>query len=230
MLGNNNVAIETGYTVDLEAGTVTFTNVTGYSQPVRVEHRIEDMLQVSDVQITGEMAFTRAITHDYPADESRVSSALVTNDLRARVQLTFDQLSWDGVTWLDIVSGSAATATYNTLGGPIVVTNKGAVTERWAFRFLSTTGGQIIGEHVGVIGEFSINTITAPLNPATGAPYFTIPAGVGWGIGWANGNIMRMNTIGAEVPIWLVRTVQQGPETEDEHTFTLLARGDVDAP
>lgn len=36
VLGNDNHVIETGYTEDLEAGTVTFTDVTGYSQPVRV--------------------------------------------------------------------------------------------------------------------------------------------------------------------------------------------------
>jgi hypothetical protein len=230
VLGNNDVAIETGFTADLEAGTVTFTNVTGYSQPVRVEHRIEDMLQVSDVQITGDMSFTRPVTHDFPADETMVSSALVTNDLRARTQLVFDQLSWDGSTWSDAVTGSAAVATYSTLNGPITVTNKGAVTERWIFQFTSTTAGRIIGEHLGVIGEFSINTTTAPLNPATGVPYLSIPAGTGWGIGWVSGNILRVNTIGAEVPVWLVRTVQQGPETEDDHTFTLLVRGDVDAP
>jgi hypothetical protein len=221
--------INTGYTVDLDAGIVTFVDVTGYDQPVTVEHRIEDMLQVSDVQISGDMSFTRAITHDYPVPGSMVSSALITGDLKARVQFVFDQATWDGVSWGESVSGSPATGTYNTLAGPIEVTNDGAVTENWAFRFTSTTAGQIIGEHVGVIGEFSINTETAPTNPATGQPYFTIPT-TGWGIGWAVGNIVRMKTIGALVPIWLVRTVQQGPETSDDHSFTLLARGDVDAP
>jgi hypothetical protein len=35
-------------------------NVTGYSQPVTIEHRIEDMAVVRDVQINGEISFTRA--------------------------------------------------------------------------------------------------------------------------------------------------------------------------
>jgi hypothetical protein len=37
--------------------------VTGYSQPVTIEHRIEDMAVVRDVQINGEISFTRALTH-----------------------------------------------------------------------------------------------------------------------------------------------------------------------
>lgn len=229
VLGNNNAVITAGYTADLEAGTVTFTNVTGYSQPVRVEHRVEDLLQVSDVQINGELGFTRQITHAYPDGTSYVSSALVTGDLKARVSLMFDQATWDGITWLDTLSGSAASATYNDIAGPVVVTNDGAVTERWAFKFTSTTAFQVVGEHVGVIDTGSINTETAPINPATGTPYFTVPT-TGWGTGWAIGNIVRMNTVGATVPVWLVRTVQQGPESTDQHSFTIIARGDVDAP
>jgi len=229
VLGNNNAVITAGYTADLEAGTVTFTNVTGYSQPVRVEHRVEDLLQVSDVQINGELGFTRQITHAYPDGTSYVSSALVTGDLKARVSLVFDQATWDGITWLDTLSGSAASATYNDIAGPVVVTNDGAVTERWAFKFTSTTAFQVVGEHVGVIDTGSINTETAPINPATGTPYFTVPT-TGWGTGWAIGNIVRMNTVGATVPVWLVRTVQQGPESTDQHSFTIIARGDVDAP
>ena len=71
---------------DLEAGTVTFSNVTGYSQPVTVEHRIEDMGLVSDAQINGEIRFTRPLSHAYPAG-SYVSSALIAGDLKSRVYL-----------------------------------------------------------------------------------------------------------------------------------------------
>ena len=66
-------------------------------------------------------------------------------------------------------------------------------------------------------------------NPATGAPYFQLPA-LGWGNGWATGNVLRFNTIGAQFPVWVVRTVQQGPESVPDDQFTLLIRGDVDTP
>ena len=59
-------------------------------------------------------------------------------------------------------------------------------------------------------------------------PYFELDA-LGWGTGWAAGNCLRINTVGAMVPLWGVRTVQQGPETVTNDTFTLLVRGDVDA-
>jgi hypothetical protein len=226
VIGNDGLVINTGYSADLEAGTVTFSNVTGYSQPVTIEHRIEDMAVVREVQISGDVSFTRALTHAYPLG-SYVSSALVAGDLFARMSVIFDQATWDG-TWKDIISGSAATGTFNNVANPITVTNRGALTERWAVRFTNTTGFEVIGENVGVIAIGNTGADCAPLNPATGVPYFTIPA-AGWGSGWSVGNVMRFNTIGAEFPVWVVRTVQQGPETVTNDSFTLLIRGDVNA-
>lgn len=227
VVGSDGVVINTGYTADLEAGLVTFTAVAGYAQPVKIEHRIEDMMQVSDVQISGQLGFTRRVTHDYPVAGSFISSALISADLKSRVSVLFDQATWDGTTWIDTLSGNAATGTYNDVISPIVVTNKGAVSERWAIRFTNTTSFEVIGEHVGVIGTGTINAECAPLNPATGVPYFTIPA-LGWGTGWSAGNVLRKDTVGAMFPVWCVRTIQQGPNTGTEHSFTLLSRGDVD--
>jgi len=231
VVGLNGSVINTGYTTNLEAGTVTFTDVAGYSQPVTIEHRIEDMAVVREAQISGEVAFTRALTHDYPLG-SYLSSALVAGDLKARVSVLFDQATWNGTTWLDSVSGSAATGTFNDVLAPIVVTNKGAVTERWALVFTNTSTFNIFGEHVGFAGTGSVNAPCAPLNRATNADYFYItPAGWGEiGGGWSVGNVLRFNTVGAMTPVWVVRTVQQGPNTGIEHSFTLLSRGDVDRP
>ena len=185
------------------------------------------MAQVSDVQISGRLTFTRQITHDYPVG-SYISSALVAGDLRAYVSRLFDQATWNG-TFADALSGSAATATYNDVLAPIAVSNAGAITERWAIQFTNTTAFNVIGEHVGVIATGTTSTETAPINPATGKPYFTIAA-IGWGSGWAAGNVLRFNTIGALFPVWVVRTIQQGPETVTNDSFTLLIRGDVDRP
>lgn len=228
VIGDNGLVINTGYTTDLDAGTVTFTDVTGYSQPVTIEHRVEDLVQVAEVQIDGKMRFTRAATHAYPSPGSFISSALVAGDLRARVSALFDQSSWNG-TWTDSQVGSAATGTYNDILSPIEVTNKGAITERWIIRFTNTTAFDVIGEHVGVIAVGNTATDCSPENPATGTPYFTIPA-TGWGSGWSIGNAMRFNTVGALFPLWAVRTIQQGPETVEDDSFTLLIRGDVDRP
>lgn len=235
VVGHDGSVINTGYTADLEAGTVTFTNVTGYSQPVTIEHRIEDMAVVRDVQINGEISFTRPLTHVYPlaspgdpGSGSFVSSALVAGDLFARVSLVFDQGTWNGG-WSDEPVGSAATATFNHTQYPITVTNRGALTERWIVRFTNSTAFEVIGENVGVIATGNTSTDCAPINPATGVPYFRLPA-LGWGNGWATGNVLRFNTIGAQFPVWVVRTIQQGPESVPDDHFTLLIRGDVDTP
>lgn len=227
VIGSDGNVINTGYTANLEAGTVTFSDVSSYLQPVTIEHRIEDMAMVSDVQINGEITFTRQITHDYPIG-SVLSSALVAGDLRSRIPVMFDQASWDG-TYADAVTGGAATGTYNDVLSPIAVTNIGASTERWCIQFTNTTTFNVIGEHVGVIATGNTSSDIAPINPATGQPYFSLAA-IGWGAGWSAGNVLRFNTVGALFPVWVVRTVQQGPETVTNDSFTILIRGDVDRP
>ena len=103
-----------------------------------------------------------------------------------------------------------------------------ALTERWIVRFTNNTSFEVIGENVGVIATGNTSADCAPNNPATGVPYFRLPA-LGWGNGWATGNVLRFNTIGAQFPVWVVRTVQQGPESVPDDNFTLLIRGDVNA-
>ena len=235
VVGSDGALINTGWSADLEAGTVTFSDVGGYAQPVTIEHRIEDMVLVRDVQIDGSLSFTRPLTHDYPTPTggdprtgAYVASALVAGDIFARTSLTFDQQTWSGV-WSDTVIGNEATATFNAALYPIAVTNDGALTERWAVRFTGSTSFEVMGEHVGTVAIGNTSANCAPLNPATGTPYFTIPA-LGWGSGWVVGNVLRFNTEGANVPVWVLRTVQQGPETVADDDFTLLLRGDVDTP
>jgi len=112
---------------------------------VTIEHRIEDMAVVRDVQINGEISFTRPLTHAYPLASPGdpvsgcfVSSALVAGDLFARVNLVFDQSTWNGG-WSDELVGSAATATFNHTQYPITVSNRGALTERWVVRMTNST-------------------------------------------------------------------------------------------
>lgn len=227
VIGADGQPIESGYTVDRIAGTVTFTDVTGYSQPVRIRHRIEDAALVADAQISGLIRFTRPMTHDYPLG-SYVSSALLINDMRARVPLLFDQATWTGV-WSDDPIGSGASATYDAINNPPMVDNESAITERWAMVFTGSTNFNIVGEHVGQIGSGNTAQECAPLNPNTGRPYFRLAA-AGFGAGWAAGNVIRLNTVGALAPVWVARVVAQGQPTALDDSFRLLVRGDVDTP
>ena len=225
LIGNDGNAITEGYTADLDAGTAYITNATGMPQPVRLEHMIKDELLVSDAQISGQITLTRPLTHNFPAG-SVVSSALLVGNLSARVPLLFDQQTWTGE-WSDDRIGAALSAQYNEIQYPIAVTNLGAVTERWAIRFKNTTAFELIGEHLGFIAEGDIAHDFAPLNPAAGVPYFTLRA-AGWGGGWPQGGVLRINTVGALHPIGLARTVQQGDATLQDDKFTLLILGDRD--
>lgn len=227
VVGADGIIIHTGYVVSLQSGLLTFSDVTGYAQPVHIEHRVEDMSLLRDAQIDGTLTLMRSLTHDYAAGTSYVSSALILGDLRARVQLVFDQESWDGK-FSDELWGDAAVASYNQ-DYPIVVTNAGAITERWVLRFKTNKVFECIGEHVGNIGEGSIDVDFSPMNLQEGVPYMTILA-IGWNVGWVPGNIERINTIGASGDVWAARTVRQGPETALDDRVTLLARCDVDRP
>lgn len=226
VIGNNGQAITTGYVTDLDAGTVTFNNVSGYSQPVRIEHRIEDLAMIRDAQIDGSITISRQLTHDFPLG-SYVSSVLIIGDMKARVPVLFDQGTWTANSWSDELIGSQATATYNDVLAPIQVTNAGAITERWVVQFTNTTSFNVIGEHVGLIATGNTASDCAPINPAAGAPYFTIPA-VGWGAGWSAGNILRLNTEGALFPVWVIRTIQQSLASTQDDSFTIGILGDID--
>ncbi len=227
--GNDDARVDTSlYTEDLDAGTLRIDDVTGLVGPLRVEHRVEDMALVSDVQINGQLTLTRAVTHDYPAGETGVSSALVVGDLFAHASRPFDQQTWTGE-WSDDLIGSDTTAEYNDTQYPIVVSNDGATEERWLLRFTAPTAVDVIGETSGQIATgLSIATEIAPLNPATGKPLFSIdPAG--WGAGWSTGNCLRFNTYAANYPVWMARTVKQGPAQGGSDSFRIQIRGDADA-
>lgn len=226
IVGNDGVTITTGYTVDLDAGHLVISSVAGWSQPAVVSWRIEDMAVVSDAQISGQLTFTRPLSHDYPLG-SFVSSAFLIGDVHARNALLFEQSTWTGV-WSDTLIGTAPLASYDDINHPVVVTNAAAVTESWALIFTSTTSFEIVGEHLGVLGVSTTSVDCSPLNPNSGTPYFTLAA-AGFGTGWSVGNTIRLDTVGALTPLWLARVVQQGDNLLADDSFTTLARGDVNA-
>lgn len=227
VIGADGQRIAEGFTRDLDAGTVSFTEVSGYSQPVRVEHRISDAMLIREAQISGQISLSQRLTHDFPLG-SYVSSAILLqpDPLQARVTEMFDQATWSS-RWQDTVDGSGCNATYNVIQSPIRLRNDSTITERWLIRFTNTTTFDLIGEHLGQIASGNTATDFAPVNPTTGQPYFTLSA-AGWGSGWSAGNCLRINTEGAMPPLWLARTVQQGPATVDDDWTQIDIDGDID--
>ncbi len=227
VFGSNGVQITTGFIANLLAGTVTFASVASYSQPVKIEHRIEDEAMCVEAQITGDLRLSRPLTHAYPAPGSYVSSALIFGTLQARATEGFAQAAWTG-DWADAPVGATVLAAFNQASYPLVMTNAGAITERWALIFTSGTSFRVVGEEVGQIITGDINTTLAPVNPATGVPYFTIQPG-GWGSGWVAGNVFRFNSVGAMPPAWVVRTTLQSPAVEPGNDqLSISVRGSID--
>ena len=219
----------TMYTNDLDAGIVTLKS--NYAQgalvlPLYAEYRVEDMAVLTDVQINGRMALNTPLSHTFPLTGTMVSSALIMGDLQGRVFGEFSQEAWTNV-WSDSRIGNNTTAQYNDALYPITTKNKGSTEERWVLIFTNSTSFRIVGEAAGQIGTGDINSDIAPLNPATGTPYFELKA-LGWGTGWAAGNVLRFNTAAANYPVWLARTVLQGPVTALSDSFQVQIRGDID--
>jgi hypothetical protein len=310
---NGDKVSSTLYTLDRDAGTVTFPDVTGLIQPLTLHHTVADLRMITDAQISGELTLSRPLSHDFPANESLVASCLIQGDRRARVSLTFDQSTWDS-TWQDYQVGSAATATLNTIDYPILVTNEGCDTDRWAIKFTSSATAQLISEKRGLVWEGNFSNTEpdiAPVNPRsrgadgsthkiefineangsfsvgetvtfsgtatgvlttvddqgtsgwlwfehksgpvpqvsetvtngtatattatnaerTGAPYMTIQAASNGG-GWATGNVVRFNTIGAIADLWIARSIQQSdvPTGDGADGCEIYALGNIDRP
>jgi hypothetical protein len=216
------------WSVDLDTGVITWGDLSGVSQPLTITDRIEDMAVVADVEITGKVKLSEPLSHDFPATSTLVSNAVVYGDLFAYTSTPFDQQTWVN-TWLDYAYGNTVPAEYNHAVHPITVTNLGAIEQRWAIIFVTSSTFNVVGEHVGqIVSGHSIATDLEPINPGNNDPYFTLDA-AGWGAGWSAGNVLRFNTYAAKAPLWVVQSIGQGDPTDTDYGFCLELRGDVDS-
>lgn len=217
------------YVVDYDYGKVTLNgdfSLNTLVAPIVAKYRYQDMGLIRDVQISGQLTFTKPLTHNYDAADTIVGSALVIGDMQSRYTRKFVQQTWNNA-WADEAAGSGISANYNDALYPIAVTNKGAIQERWALIFTDAQSFRCVGEYSGQIGTGSLNADFAPINPVTGLPYFTVKK-EGWGAGWASGNVLRFNTVAANFPVWVIRTVKQSEPTVMSDQFQIMLRGDID--
>ena len=217
------------YVVDYDYGKVTLNgdfSLNTLVAPLTAKYRYQDMGLIRDVQISGQLTFTKPLTHNYDSADTIVGSALVIGDMQSRYTRKFVQQSWNNA-WADEATGSGISANYNDALYPFLVTNKGAIQERWALIFTDAQSFRCVGEYSGQIGTGSVNADFSPINPVTGLPYFTVKK-EGWGAGWANGNVLRFNTVAANFPVWVIRTVKQSEPTVMSDQFQIMLRGDID--
>lgn len=216
------------FTFDLEAGEITTIadlDLAGFVQPLVATHRIEDMRVCTGAQIGGTVSLNRPLSRDFPVGSYAASVAFL-GTLQARVAKTFTQKVWQGL-WADERVGDDSTAKYDDITYPFNVSNRGAVTERWAIKFTSSTTFEVIGEQRGVVATGNTSTLLTVTNPLTGEPYFQIEW-EGWGQGWGLNNVLRFNTVSATHPLWLARCVLPGPTALADDSGRLEIRGDAD--
>ena len=226
------------YVADRILGTVTFTSPlvledkygVALTAPFYIVDRIEDMLLAVDVQITGDMTLSAALSHNYTAANSFVASALVWGDVGARVFNYFAQEIWNSgnPVWQDTLDGDPTTAQYDDVNYPIDIDNQSSTSGRWAIIFTSATTVQVAHEKLGIVAaNFSISIEdVAPINPATGAPYFIMNRN-GFGSGWVTNNVIRINTDSGDANMWVIRTVQSGALSELTDNVEIEIRGDA---
>jgi hypothetical protein len=222
--------VATGYTVDLDAGTLTITSIFGWPAQVTVRGRAEVYRRVQDVTVDGRVRLTTPIGRAFPAGAVLSTAARFGNKL-AYVERAFDQQAFDGVTWANVVTGNGATGSYDFTGHPVEMNNRGAVTERFALKFRNdATTFDLIGEHLGQIASGTVNTDFSPPNAqADNAPYLTLRA-LGWGAGWVPGNTLFIHTQGAEMSLGVIRSTNPGSSAGIDYSAVLEIRGDKDRP
>lgn len=224
------------FQIDLAAGTVVF--YTNNPDPFTTSHSPVTLVSsgtyaapsaASVPQATlNRITFNRPLTKAFPAG-TLISSMLLLGDLQSRVGAAFAQETWGNI-WADARIGSSIVPQYQQVSNPITVSNRGAISERWAIIFTSPTAFRVVGETVGqIVSNGDINSNLSPPNPAAaGQPYFTLLA-TGWGTGWSAGNVLRFNTVGANAPIWVARAVLPSAPNTTPDSLTVAVRGDIDA-
>lgn len=186
-------------TANLSTGIVTFTSVTGWSQPVTVRHRISQDFVVGSV-VGHTVNLGTALARDF-ASGSVLSTHAPLGDVQATVGTMFAQQAWTRV-FSDALIGGSVTLMYS--GSP-ALTNQGAETERFAIVFTSGTDFTCYSEARGQIGSGTTAANFTPINPSTGVPYFTLLA-ASWSATILAGSVLRFNTVAAAPPLWVVRS------------------------
>ena len=178
--------------------------------------RVGDVVRVSDRPSTGgagneEWVTVSGVSYGTDFATVDVSPALVNSyaTLNTLVSSVLERPSAvAGVTGVSLISGGGSLD--SATAGNLVAHNKGAVEENWTLTFTSATTFTVSGNTVGTLASpGSVSADYAPLNPATGTPYFTIKA-IAWAGTFQTNDTVTFATQPAAIPIWYRRQVPAG--------------------
>lgn len=221
-----------------------FAPVAGGASQIRVvcEHnteyaglqpfRVGDLVRVSDRPSTGgtgneewvalsgvvyvadyaTLDFTPALANGYGTQATLVSSV-------------YQQASVSG-SWSNVAVTSAGGSWDTATVGNLVAHNKGAIQESWTLTFTGPGSYTVTGTTVGALpAGGSTSADYAPLNPATGTPYFTLKAAA-WGGSFQANDQARFDTHPAVIPVWYRRQVPAGTSSLANDFASLAIHGE----
>ena len=146
------------------------------------------------------------LCNNYLAAETYVGICLESGDVEP------SSLDW---------AETSAAGTYDEATYPLVVDNRGSVTDSFTILFSDATNFGCTGVAEGSLGAGNTLNNFAPINPITGQPYFTLNKD-GWGGTWVNGDTITFKTVAAASGIWLKEIV---PPATAAEPFNLLVLG-----
>lgn len=212
---------------DLVVGSITWKtplDLAPYKMPLSVMHAREERNVILDPDIDGTLSLRFAIQRDYPIADTYVSSVLIGGNLQVRVSIPFTQRTWNNV-WADEPVGDQLLNKLNIRDFPMILTDDGAIKDRWMIKMTGTDQFELYSEALGFVTRSDTLQDLAPINPATGKPYFTLPKeAFGNQAPWSSQDIIRLNTWGTLMPVLVICAVQpnaENPVGEDGFNYCL---------
>ncbi|OPH38419.1 hypothetical protein [Moraxella equi] len=213
---------------DLEAGSITWTSpldLSDYALPLFATCTWEEKNRIHGVDIDGTLTLIFPIKRDYPLEDTYVASVLIGGNLQVRASVPFTQRNWTNI-WQDTRIGDEPLNRLNVKDYPIVLTDDGAIDEKWLIKFTSSSQFELYGQTLGFVLKTDTLQDLAPINPATKKPYFTIPReAFGADTPWSVQEVVRFNTWGTLMPVWVICAVQpsaDNPKGSDGYTQVLF--------
>jgi hypothetical protein len=177
--------------------------------------RVGDLVRVSDRPSTGgagneEWATLSAVTPGANALTLGLATPLSNAYATAATLVsTVYPLASLAASWANLVLTSTGGSYDAAMHGNVIAHNKGAIEQTWTLTFTGQ-GFSASGNTVGMLPTYGSNYADfAPVNPATGTPYFTLKA-AGWSGNFQTNETLRFDTHPAAIPIWYRRQVPAG--------------------
>ena len=211
------------YSYNSDTGALTINAGASTFAPPFIITAIQSELALINAMQGNEISLLTPLSRAYPAGAT-LSSVQVLGDFQAQTKDERTLAAWQN-NFADF--GSGASSAINTTQYPIEVTNIGAIAQRWAIVFTSTTAYNVIGEFVGNIYSGDTLSDCAPINSFAGAPYFVLRKEA-FGAGLNPGEAFLFETLAASKPTIVTRSVSPGHSEIVRDNSTLSFRGNKD--